>query len=332
MHHDVERLLKLLENPLNGYGTEPNESEESTSDLSRALLDYSKMVTLEIPERKRHLAWLPEGSNVMVYGPRGVGKTMFELGLTAALTTGISFLKWPVLAPVGVLYVDGEMQFDELRTRMTALLPEEPRASLKFLASEYVYHSLKRDLVLTSEAVRGEIGDMLDANPDIRIVILDNVSCLFAGIDEDRKRDWEPIAAWLIRLRHRGLTTVLVHHAGKGGQQRGTSGREDALDTVILLERPPDYDPREGCHFYLQFTKSRSVKGDAVTPLDVKLEEHNGQLRWTHRTLEDSKLDQAKRLFKEGVTTPTDLAEEMNISKGYASKLLRKLKAEMGHE
>jgi DNA-binding MarR family transcriptional regulator len=35
-------------------------------------------------------------------------------------------------------------------------------------------------------------------------------------------------------------------------------------------------------------------------------------------------------LFDEGVTSPSDLAEELGISKGYASKLITKIKATKG--
>jgi putative DNA primase/helicase len=178
--------------------------------------------------------------------------------------------------------------------------------------------------------VQDEITAMLDAHPEIRVVILDNISSLFVGIDEDRKRDWEPISAWLLRLRHRGLSVILVHHAGKGGNQRGTSGREDALDVVIQLDRPSQYDPREGCHFELKFTKARSVKGDDVTPLDIRLTDEAGCVQLNSKPLEESKLDQVIRLREDGLTSPSDIAEELGISKGYASKLLKKAQASTG--
>lgn len=326
--HVTEQLEQLATVPLDRLANASGTAEELA--LSDALLDYPAMLSLALPERTRHLAWLPEGGNVMVYGPRGVGKTFLQLGLTAALTRGTSFLKWSVAAPAGVLYVDGEMQLDELRTRITALLPEPPVASLRFLTSEWVYHTLHRDLVLTSDGMREAIMTILDAHPDIRVLILDNVSCLFSGLDEDKKRDWEPINAWLIRLRHRGLATVLVHHAGKGGQQRGTSGREDSLDTVIQLSPPSDYDPREGCHFELRFTKSRSVTGEDVASLDVKLENQEGQLVWTYQPVERSVQERVRRLVEDGETSPSAIAEELNITKGYASKLVRKVKAMAG--
>jgi putative DNA primase/helicase len=320
MNADVEALVKLSKSPLN---TEPG-----PPGLASALLEFKDLVTLALPERKRHLPWLPEGGNAMVYGPRGIGKTFFELGLGAALTTGTPFLKWAGGDPVGVLYVDGEMQLDELRERMTKFLIGPPKAPLRFLSSEMVYHRLHRDIVLSSDEVREEIISILDVHPDIRVLILDNVSCLFAGIDEDKKRDWEPIAAWLIRLRHRGLATVLVHHAGKGGQQRGTSGREDSLDTVIHLDRPSTHEANDGCHFELKFTKCRSVKGEAVGPLDVKLMEQNGSLIWTYKSLERSKEDQLRELLSDGVTNNTEIAEALGITRTYVWKLRKKIDKE----
>lgn len=307
--------------------TENGHTGGERKSLSDALIDFKDLLAIQLPERHRYLPWLAEASSAMAYGPRGVGKTYFGLGLATALTTATSFLRWQVTEPVGVLYVDGEMQLDELRARAAALLPEPPKAPLLFLTSELVYHTTQRDLVLTSEPVRAEIMAILDAHPEVKIVIFDNVSTLFSGIDEDRKRDWEPIAAWLIKLRHRGLATLLFHHAGKSKEQRGTSGREDSLDAVISLALPAGYDARDGCHFALRFTKSRSVKGDAVTPLDVKLVEQGGRLTWAYATLEESALDQVKTLLADGVTSVSDLAEELNISKGYASKLLRKARA-----
>jgi hypothetical protein len=298
-------------------------------DLSKALVSYSDLLALEIPERPRYLPWLPEGGNVMVYGPRGVGKTFLQLALAVALTTGTDLWKWKGPAPVGVLYVDGEMQLDELRQRTTALMNTPHVAPLDFLTSQLVYQRCGKDLVLTSEPMRQEVVKILEDRPAIRVLILDNISCLFSGIREDSKQDWEPINAWLIRLRHRGLATVLVHHAGKGGTQRGTSGREDSLDTVIQLAKPKGLDAREGCHFELSFEKNRSVTGEDVTPLDVKLVTVNERLQWVWKPLEVSKLDRARQLFTEGVSSPSELAEELGIDKGYASRILKKLKAEI---
>lgn len=295
------------------------------SSLDMAFVEYRDLLSLQLPERKVFLAWLREGSLVMMFGPRGVGKTMLQLGLTASLTTGRPFLRWPVSAPVGVLCVDGEMPTEELRGRLTAMLPIPPIAPLYFLTGDILYRRSEEDLVLTRAETREAILRALDARPDIRVVIIDNISCLFPGLDEDKKRDWEPIAAWLVTLRRRGLAVVLVHHSGKGGQQRGTSGREDSLDVVIQLSRPSEYDAREGCHFELHFTKSRAIRGEEVGPLDVRVEEVNGQPTLTYRPLEQSNEERARSLIEDGIDSLPDLAEALGVTRGYACKLRRRI-------
>lgn len=300
--------------------------EKPELTLKDAILNYACLMSLKLPERERIFPWLPVGGIVMAYGPRGIGKTFLDLAMAVSLCTGTPFLRWESPQPTGVLHVDGEMDLDDLRGRVTALLPEPPKAPLVFLTSQHVYRTLEKDLILTDPDVRQEITKILDDRPELRVLIIDNISCLFSGIDEDRKKDWEPIAAWLIRLRHRGISIILVHHAGKGGQQRGTSGREDSLDTVIQLKKPAGYEQQEGCHFELSFEKCRSAKGDTLEPIDVKLTECDGKLTWAWMTLSLSKEEQASRLFEEGVTSPSDMAEELGITKGYASKLIRKIK------
>jgi putative DNA primase/helicase len=298
-------------------------------DLSKALVSFADLLKLEIPERQRYLSWLPEGGNTMVFGPRGIGKTFFQLALATSLTTGRPLWKWDCPKPTGVLYVDGEMQLDELRQRTIALMDTPPVAPLVFLTGQLVYQRCRgKDLILTSDAMRQEVVKILDAHPEIGVVILDNISCLFSGINEDSKQDWEPVNAWLIRLRHRGISTVLVHHAGKGGQQRGTSGREDSLDTVIQLAKPTGGDAREGCHFELSFTKCRSTTGEPVAPLDVRLETVDDRLQWVWTPLEVSMLERARQELAAGVQGATELAEVLGISKGYASKIIKKLKEE----
>jgi hypothetical protein len=64
--------------------------------------------------------------------------------------------------------------------------------------------------------------------------------------------------------------------AGKGGQQRGTSRREDVLDTSISLRRPADYSPAEGARFEVHYEKHRGFYGADAEPFEAKLEMHNG--------------------------------------------------------
>jgi putative DNA primase/helicase len=89
-------------------------------------------------------------------------------------------------------------------------------------------------------------------------MILDNLSTLCTNGSESASDAWMPMQNWLLKLRRQGVTVLLVHHAGTNGRQRGTSRREDALDTIIALRRPEDYSPEQGARFEVHFEKLRN--------------------------------------------------------------------------
>jgi len=68
--------------------------------------------------------------------------------------------------------------------------------------------------------------------------------------------------AWALAMGRAGKSVLFVHHSGKGGGQRGTSRKEDVLDTVIALRRPTDYAPEQGARFEIHFEKARGLFGD----------------------------------------------------------------------
>lgn len=105
------------------------------------------------------------------------------------------------------------------------------------------------------------------------------------------------------------MSLLFVHHAGKNKAQRGTSKREDLLDTVITLKHPGGYNPSEGLRCEVHFEKSRAMLGDAAKPFEVRMEGGpDGRAVWTSRELEDVKAQQAALLFSSG-TSARDVAE-----------------------
>lgn len=116
---------------------------------------------------------------------------------------------------------------------------------------------------------------------------------------------WLPMQNWLLRLRRKGVAVLLVHHAGVNGRQRGTSRREDALDTVIALRRPGDYSPEQGARFEVHLEKTRSMVDEAASPFEVAVELFRTEggksgIRWMARDLKPSLFEQATTLFQEG--------------------------------
>jgi hypothetical protein len=119
------------------------------------------------------------------------------------------------------------------------------------------------------------------AAADADMLILDNLSTLAGGIRENEADDWEGVQRWLLAQRRAGRLVLIVHHAGKGGQQRGTSRREDVMDTVIALRRPAEYTPAQGARVEIHLEKARGIVGaDAAPFLAELIEAAEGGLTW----------------------------------------------------
>ena len=154
------------------------------------------------------------------------------------------------------------------------------------------------------------------------MIIVDNLACLARHGRENDSESWLPVQTWLLSLRRQGKTGVVVHHAGKGGNQRGTSSREDVLDTVVSLRRPNDYEPSEGARFEVHLEKARGVYGHEAIPFELSLRTEKGAACWISRTIADAEKDRAVELKAEGYSV-RDIAAEMDISKSRVQRLLK---------
>jgi len=132
---------------------------------------------------------------------------------------------------------------------------------------------------------------------------------------------------WLLRLRRRGISVLMIHHAGRGDNARGTSKREDVLDTVIHLKRPEGYLPVEGARFEVHLTKARGVVGDDAAPFEAKLECLNGRHLWAMRDVVDLDTEQVIEMTKGRMST-RDIAAELGMSKSTVARIQAKVRQE----
>jgi putative DNA primase/helicase len=158
---------------------------------------------------------------------------------------------------------------------------------------------------------------------DTDLLILDNLSTLCTTGSETASDAWVPMQNWLLKLRRRGISVLLIHHAGVNGRQRGTSRREDALDTVIALRRPEDYSPEQGARFEIHFEKLRNrVEGAGAVPFEASLEsfatEGRDGIRWYSRL--SPVVKRAAVLFAQAMTV-REVAATLRISKSEAGRL-----------
>jgi putative DNA primase/helicase len=285
--------------------------------------DIAAFLALEIPPREMILSpIIPEKGTAMLYAARGNGKTHIAHGIALAVSTGTQFLKWKAPRPRRVLIVDGEMPASELQNRLGGILWSVPTAPEPGTLN-----------LLPADLVEGGIGNLADAKVQaaldpwlmgIELMILDNLSCLTTVIRDNDAESWGPIQEWLLRLRRRGISVLIVHHAGKGGGQRGTSRREDILDTSISLRRPEDYAAPEGARFEVHIEKGRGIHGDDAKPFEARLETRDGKCIWTVRELEDAKLSRVAALLEDGMSL-SEIANEVGVSKATAGRMKQKV-------
>jgi putative DNA primase/helicase len=177
---------------------------------------------------------------------------------------------------------------------------------------------------LASTEVQAELDPWL---VDVELLVLDNLSSLTSVIRDNDAESWSPVQEWLLQLRRRGVSVLIVHHAGKGGEQRGTSRREDVLDTSISLRRPSDYRPPQGARFEVHLEKARGIYGDRAKPFEAQFEIRDGAALWTIREIEDVNLARVKALLQDGLSI-RDIAKEMDIPKSTIGRLKRQIDAE----
>jgi putative DNA primase/helicase len=294
--------------------------------LSRPILHpigFNDFLELNVPAREMLLGpILPERSLAMLYAPRGVGKTLLNLSIGLAVSSGSPLLRWSAPRPRRVLYVDGEMPLVSLQERLRLISAglefKIPNDGFRILAADQTENGIS----LGTDDGQKAIEPLLDG---IDLLILDNLSTLCTTGSESASDAWVPIQNWLLGLRRRGVAVLLVHHAGVSGRQRGTSRREDALDTVIALRRPEDYSPEEGARFEVRFEKLRNrVEGDGAIPFEAKLEsvmtDAGEGVRWSAHVLRPPILKQASELFGEGLSV-RQVAASLQISKSEAGRL-----------
>jgi hypothetical protein len=198
--------------------------------------------------------WLQVGNLCMVYAAAGIGKTWFAMTLALSIQGGIDFLGWKVGKARRVLYVDGEMGLPAMKDRFSRLVRGAGVDRTDNLALLSPSHDQPTLHPITTTAGQREIQAHLHG---IDLLVLDNLSALCGGIDENDAAAYDPLNRWLVDLRRRGITVILVHHATKSRkEQRGTSKRVDALDVSICLERKGKAGKSKS--FLIEFTKYRS--------------------------------------------------------------------------
>ena len=297
---------------------------ETTSELNSALIPAELLPNIEITPRENIIgSWFRQGDLGFIFGQRGLGKTWLALYLSRRIAEGQPCGPWTCPKARPVLYIDGEMPLDAMKERDNKI--KEKPANLYYLTHEYFFDKCGKILNLSDSIMQKAILNITDSR-NIELIVIDNLSCLFTGIAENDADDWEQVLPWLLQLRRQRVAVIIVHHANRGGREmRGTSRREDAAFWVIRLDTPTTsiIQNVEGANFITSFTKNRQGSEEETQCLDWNFIP-KGDIKTKITFQPISKLDIFKQCVIDGLSSCTDIAIDMGISKGMISRLAKK--------
>jgi len=297
--------------------------EQLSHEPELVVVDLLDFLQMELPEKELIVEpWLRCQDLVMIHAWRGAGKTWFTGDVAIGIATLSECVAWKVAKQQRVLYVDGELPGAMLQKRFAQI------AANKSQGCEHGWFQvLTPDLQpkfrpsLKTPAARARFRDIINLyKPEV--IFLDNLSCLYGGEENDAAA-WDEMQELLLMLRSDGRAVLLVHHSAKTGVQRGTSRREDVLDTVIHLVRPNDYRNTDGARFEVRFEKVRE-DASQLTEFEAKLETYtDGSMHWSILDLDTSTAKQMARLMQEGLTK-NEAMKELGISRSTAWRAVKK--------
>ena len=265
--------------------------------------------------------WLPSSGLTQVYAYRGVGKTFFALNVAYAVATGKDFLGWQCPTPKRVLYIDGEMPAADMQERLRGIKGCESVLSENF---KLITPDLQ-DVVTPNLANEESQRELQSFTDEADLIIVDNISTLCRTGKENDSDNWTPVQRWLLKMRSEGRSILLIHHANKSGGQRGTSGREDVLDTVIVLKKPKGSSPTEGANFEVHFEKNRGFSGADARAFNASLDVVNGRHEWKREGLVESSFNRVVAFAKSGMTN-TEITKQLGLNKSTVSRHISRAK------
>ena len=299
-------------------------------------VSLQELTLMDIPPRKAIIdPLIMEGSSMEINGGTGIGKTWFTLEMLCSICTGEKFLgKYEVANPRPVYYIDGEMPLESIRDRMNMIMA---RYIYKYKVSEIPFHISNpllfknnfipkiNDTKITQPIFKDEVKRFSDIYQKPLFICFDNLSCL-TDYKENDNDDWTSMLDMYTFLKHEGHSICHVHHVGKGGHQRGASRKHDALDTVIHLKRPEEYDASEGAVFNVKFDKHRHFAGEYARSFKCAIKvDDNNKVSWDISDFKDVASEELLTAYCMGLPdiTYTKLEEEFGISKSSIGRTIK---------
>ena len=327
---DIEKVIK---NVMGGAQNAPHPPRS----LIPYLMTASEILRADIPPKQFLVStFMPTSSFGMVFAPRGLGKSWFAMGLAKAIARKTeTFLGWQIHETGDVLFVDGEMSLVDLKERTQLLFGMQGSENFHLMPSEQLYRNgcpICLDMPQEHEAILQLLEHMVEVGKKPKLIVLDNLSTLRRGVNENDNSETEHLLSFLIKLRHLGYAVLVVHHTNKAGEQRGASIIEVPMDYIVKLSPPAKGEAtfNTGACFNVQFTKVRNKEPKNRDFICEIIEQEDGTLEFAINTSSSEVPHEVilLRTIVECDTKPTVrlFASRLGLSNGKIDKLLKILR------
>ena len=235
-HADHELLEPCLPEPKPNNGeveSDPNEAAQ----LPKQAREFGLLTRADVQAEPSAIplihGLISKGQLVMIAGPSGSGKSVFQLHLGAALLNAPEVFGYAIPKRTRFLYVNLE---GDLKHRLEAIEQHHPGWS--FPAPEAIF--LTRPWRLNDwDSVEGLAHHVQQAG-GVDVIFIDTLNRAIPGSDENLSTDMGVVIKHSNRLIElTGAAVVLTHHTGKAKDRgpRGHSSLYAALDTCIMVDQ-----------------------------------------------------------------------------------------------
>lgn len=304
--------------------------QRAKSSNPSVVVGFRSLLTMSMPELEYTIEpLLTNGGTGEIYGWRGTGKSLIATRMAVQIASGAPLLfghphaggNWPVRRRNRLLYVYGEMHGQMIQKRAQQIakgegLPNVPEDEWLGIMSKDFQKGWRPTIATPRNR---KILEERIAGGGYEGLILDNLSTLWPSSQEGESERSAVLTDWFMDLNQRGVWVIYLHHAGKSGQQRGSSEKEDMVDFVLRLHRPENHkhDPNLCVELTIEKLRGECKEPRWIAPFEVAAQTLDDTTHWTIRPARDAQLEFAFEMFRNGMK-PSDVFPELGISRSTA--------------
>ncbi|MDR3492552.1 MAG: AAA family ATPase [Gammaproteobacteria bacterium] len=263
------------------------DSERYLKQLKATLIPFEKLRKKPfLPPKMFIFPFLSEGALIMLYAEPGAGKTYF-LMLIASILTRAGDEQYQI-GPLqlhnkcAIVILDGELIEYQFVGKLSSVSDPFGPASIDHpimtgINNEFS-HKYGGSIDLANEGWRAAIYSIFEENPEYKVLILDNLTSLCWGFNENSKESWDIINHFLLSLKRLKVAVILVHHSNRAGGYSGHSAQTRNLDTTICMEKLGSNT--DEIHFRIKYEKTRDAKRGEAQGFVLKAGKHPDNPKW----------------------------------------------------